>query len=400
MPSIMLNLRRPRPRFPVLVLALLLLPALAACGKSNKLTVDVRDDTNKALPGVDIRQVGSEKLLATTGADGQAQITITLENGQASLRLGSSSPEASDLSFTNPYIIDKYMMKRGYALLRANHGGGGAAPDTTARLAVVTDPAGAEIVVDGQALGTSPDTVRVGLNPRNPIVTVEARLAGYHSQSAEIALAPGMVFDYAPKLVPETVTTASLQVDSTPAGARILLNGKATGKATPASLSGLEPGDYRVSLTKSGFETWQGPVHVEAGGTGMVSGDLVARAAAPSGGGGSPGGGSPGGHAARSDGGSPPPEPPAGPARAYQVSSAPYFAAISVDGKAIDNQYGPKVVRLTAGTHRFHLVNDRAGVNVVLTYRIPANDNDNKLVLDYQKREVRASNDPSLRLGG
>ena len=56
----------------------------------------------------------------------------------------------------------------------------------------------------------------------------------------------------------------TLQVDSSPRGADITIDGRATGKTTPATFTGL-PLDRRlqVTLSKDGFRTWTGTVMLE-----------------------------------------------------------------------------------------------------------------------------------------
>lgn len=44
---------------------------------------------------------------------------------------------------------------------------------------------------------------------------------------------------------------------SDPKGAEIFLNGKSTGKYTPAVIRLLPPGEYEVELSKSGYQTWK-----------------------------------------------------------------------------------------------------------------------------------------------
>jgi len=57
----------------------------------------------------------------------------------------------------------------------------------------------------------------------------------------------------------------SIQVDSSPRGARISLNGNDTGKKTPAVLSGVPLGvDLEVGLKLRGFEPWSGRVLLES----------------------------------------------------------------------------------------------------------------------------------------
>ena len=46
-------------------------------------------------------------------------------------------------------------------------------------------------------------------------------------------------------------------ITSTPAGAAVIVNGKDTGRTTPATLANLEPGRYEVLLAMNGYENWK-----------------------------------------------------------------------------------------------------------------------------------------------
>jgi len=54
---------------------------------------------------------------------------------------------------------------------------------------------------------------------------------------------------------------ASININSNPTGAKILINGEFTGKYTPDTIL-LEPGDYELTLTKTGFVPWTTPLRL------------------------------------------------------------------------------------------------------------------------------------------
>jgi len=63
----------------------------------------------------------------------------------------------------------------------------------------------------------------------------------------------------------ENILLGIIQVDSSPRGARILLNGDNTGKKTPAVLSGVPVGaELKVELKRKGYEPWSGRVLLES----------------------------------------------------------------------------------------------------------------------------------------
>ncbi len=59
--------------------------------------------------------------------------------------------------------------------------------------------------------------------------------------------------------------TAGVQIDSDPAGAFIFLNGEPTGRVTPATLGGFDPGALDVRLEKPGFAPVHAVMALEAG---------------------------------------------------------------------------------------------------------------------------------------
>ncbi len=80
--------------------------------------------------------------------------------------------------------------------------------------------------------------------------------------------------DVTKPVVPET-TYGMIQVNSTPSGATILLNGKNTGKTTPATLSQIEAGKKAtVSFRLEGYEETARTVSVESNKTASVSASL------------------------------------------------------------------------------------------------------------------------------
>jgi hypothetical protein len=70
------------------------------------------------------------------------------------------------------------------------------------------------------------------------------------------------------------LVAGTLEVNSTPQGAAITVDGEDTGAVTPASFQAPE-GDYRVTLTLAGYQPWTQTVHVTAGQTTTVNAQLV-----------------------------------------------------------------------------------------------------------------------------
>lgn len=84
------------------------------------------------------------------------------------------------------------------------------------------------------------------------------------------------------KAVKQSTTTGSIEVNSVPPGARVLLVSTDEGGAgepqqkglTPVTISGLSPGKYTVDLERPGYKFFQKEVSVRAGGTAKVTAAL------------------------------------------------------------------------------------------------------------------------------
>ncbi len=71
-------------------------------------------------------------------------------------------------------------------------------------------------------------------------------------------------------------TTGSIQVNSTPQGASIYLNGKDTRQTTNSTLIDVSPGSHTVTLVKEGYEDYEENISVTAGQTTTVNANLAA----------------------------------------------------------------------------------------------------------------------------
>jgi len=123
----------------------------------------------------------------------------------------------------------------------------------TGTLNIATTPPGAAIYINGSNTGkTTPAEIKeleVGKE-----ISVRLSLEGYRDREEKITLA-----DMEPKKIEvnlEKILYGSIKISSTPPGASIFINGKPTGKTTPATISGLEQGkNYTISLSKNGYES-------------------------------------------------------------------------------------------------------------------------------------------------
>lgn len=172
-----------------------------------------------------------------------------------------------------------------------------AAPTRIGRLLVRSTPSGASVAVDGVARGVTPVAIRdldlgsrviavtrrgyqdeerrIVLTTARPSRTVDVRL----SAAASAAAPSGRSGTTAPSARPgptaprpstpaslgkPAAATGVLAIESQPAGAAVLVNGKPSG-TTPTTLNDLPPGEYRVTMTLKGFREFATTVRVVAG---------------------------------------------------------------------------------------------------------------------------------------
>jgi formylglycine-generating enzyme required for sulfatase activity len=117
-----------------------------------------------------------------------------------------------------------------------------------APVSLTTEPAGAEVRVDGETLGTTPLQMELVAGRHD----VEVRLRGYNAWRGNVEVEPD---------VPQTLPVVRLvqadgqvQLVSTPSDAAVSVNGEFRGR-TPLQLT-LSPGrEHRVTLTRPGYDT-------------------------------------------------------------------------------------------------------------------------------------------------
>ena len=123
---------------------------------------------------------------------------------------------------------------------------------------ISSEPAGAEVTVNGIVKGVTP--LRVEEVPRGR-ATVKFRLDGFAEEVRELAINAGDIqaLPIVLKGLPGT-----LQLASVPDGARFYVNNEAKGKG-PLSLTGLNPGEYVVRAELEGYGTMTKTVRLENG---------------------------------------------------------------------------------------------------------------------------------------
>ena len=147
-----------------------------------------------------------------------------------------------------------------------------AIPANSGEARITSTPAGARITIGGasQAKWVTPYTLSQ-LQPGKYDVTVAK--AGYVSQTKEITVAIGKQANATFELVQ---AGATINVSSEPSGGSIFLDGKATGKSTPALLN-VERGKHNIEVRKDGFSAENTNVNLTDGETYSFAPTLVSR---------------------------------------------------------------------------------------------------------------------------
>jgi hypothetical protein len=273
----------------------------------------------------------------------------------------------------------------------------GAEPAT---VTIVTKPADAEVLVDGQPLAggqSSPFTVQ-NLTAEQPHA-ITVRKPGYAEQTHHVSLEAGAVLALPNvELAPVRVDTG-FALGSMPAGAAIYVDDQKLAVTTPARITDLAPGLHVIRLEGGeGYQPWETQVALASGQVielptaRLVAGAAGAqRAAARSSA--TPVSRSSGRSRSSSSGRSRPervsapaprreppvavtsaPRPVAGPPRVsgasgtLRLNSRPW-SQVYVDGRLIGNT--PQMnVQLSAGSHSIKLVNPQLGMTKTLKVKI------------------------------
>jgi len=144
---------------------------------------------------------------------------------------------------------------------------------------VITEPAGAEVLVDGMSQGPAPVKV-VGL--ASGVHLAEAREEGYQDAEARAEVKAGEVVTVKLTLKEKVIAprTGSIRVESAVKGARVFVDGKEVGSA-PRTVQGVLAGPHMVKVTARGYDEAFETVVVKAGEESVLKAKLT-RQVAPS----------------------------------------------------------------------------------------------------------------------
>jgi predicted Ser/Thr protein kinase len=221
------------------------------------------------------------------------------------------------------------------------------APEGIGSLRVTSNPAGAQVTIDGVAQ----DWYVTPFNTppmKSGVHAVTAQIAGLGNQTKQVQVVAGEKLGVDFQLASDK---AIYNITSAPAGAEISIDGVNAGKTTPAEFT-ITPGQHKILLKLEGFAPYEVITDAGAGQTMNVAPTLGARnsiVSAPSGGSGD--GQSLGGLARLRD------MPRSDKAAAWglvQFRTRPKGVTVSIDGKTLQ-RVTPFKVPVPAGAHQLTL---------------------------------------------
>ncbi|MCI0352597.1 MAG: PEGA domain-containing protein [Acidobacteriales bacterium] len=149
---------------------------------------------------------------------------------------------------------------------------------TTARLAISSDPEGAEIILDGKNIGK---VTPVQLTVDQGQHTLSLRKDGYRDLATSVNLRPGELFTYSPILKAADSDRMAqklrgifvgnnanervmVHVRTNPKGAVLLINGYPAPRTTPLRVP-LSPGKYEIELQMDGYRSVRRVINLDRG---------------------------------------------------------------------------------------------------------------------------------------
>ena len=138
------------------------------------------------------------------------------------------------------------------------------------QLSIDSTPAGAQIQVDGQAAGVTPFNL-AGLMPGQHSVTISK--PGFVTDTRTVNVGSGSKSVMNVQLA---VLAASVSAHSDPAGAEVWMDGRDTGRVTPAQISVDRPGNHNFVFKKQGYLDEATSANLQVGQTFQLSPTLKA----------------------------------------------------------------------------------------------------------------------------
>ena len=144
-------------------------------------------------------------------------------------------------------------------------------------LYISSSPVAADIIIDGQSQGAKTPATITNLTAGNH--EVKLTKTGYEDFTTTVTITAGTT-SYLSATMTVLLGIGTLEISSTPAGARVFIDGADALKATPATITNLSSGDYTYKLVLSGYKDATGTVTIEPGKTTTLSVSLTKMEAA------------------------------------------------------------------------------------------------------------------------
>lgn len=144
----------------------------------------------------------------------------------------------------------------------------------TGVLNIISEPEGAAVILNSRTTGKSTPATLEELK-LNSDLKITLSKPGYEDFEQTISLTsekPQKISATLSRILPRTGTIA---IESTPPGAQVLIDGKETGRTTPAQIANLEPKNYKVTLRMEGFTEWSKDVAASADKQATVEAELA-----------------------------------------------------------------------------------------------------------------------------
>lgn len=189
---------------------------------------------------------GSEVSLKGVSLGATPLLVTTLESGTHRLAVASPGYQTKEFDVT---IDGRTPVKQEVTLM-----------SDSGTIDVASDPAGAEVLINGIARGKTP--CRIDRIPGGA-VALEIKTDGFETHKRDVSLAAGEVQKVEVQLKP---LPGTLRIVSIPDGGRVYVNDEFKGE-TPFDLANAKPGTYRVRVDKAGHEPLARDVTLEKGAT-------------------------------------------------------------------------------------------------------------------------------------
>ncbi len=147
-----------------------------------------------------------------------------------------------------------------------------AAPAIVAgQLSIESLPGGAQIQIDGQSASSPTPFSMAGVSPGTHRITISKD--GYATETRTIEVSAGNTSNLSVQL---TLLTATVSLNSTPEGTEIWMDGKDTGRTTPAQFSVDKPGSHTFVFKKQGYLEQSSSANLQMGQASHLSATLQA----------------------------------------------------------------------------------------------------------------------------